>query len=152
MAIVFSRGHAGAVVREVPADAFVARLSSYLETSQAITPPKWADLIKTASFHQMPPNFANWWYTRAASIARQLYLHPNASVGDLRNRYGGKQHNGSAPCHFAKAGGKIVRVILQELERIQWATVGEKGGRILTAKGQQQLDKIALEVSKAAAQ
>jgi small subunit ribosomal protein S19e len=147
MAIVISTGHKGTFVREVPPDAFVKKLSSFLETSQIVPAPKWADLVKTASFHQMPPNFTNWWYARAASIARQVYLHPHTSVGDLRNRYGGKQHNGSAPCHFAKASGKILRSILQQLEAIDWIKK-EGQGRVLTPKGQKQLDVLAQEVAK----
>jgi small subunit ribosomal protein S19e len=99
----------------------------------------------------MPPDSLSWWYTRAASIARQVYLHPNTSVGDLRNRYGGRQHNGAAPCHFAKASGKVLRTILHQLEAIEW--VRKDGpGRVLTAKGQRQLDSIAQEVSKSLAQ
>jgi small subunit ribosomal protein S19e len=147
MALGTATGHKGAFVREVPADAFVVRLSKYLDTSQVVAAPSWADLVKTAAFHQMPPNFTNWWYTRAASIVRQVYLHPRTSVGDLRNRYGGKQHNGSAPCHFAQASGKIVRTILQQLEAADWVKK-DANGRSITPKGQQQLDRIARELSR----
>jgi small subunit ribosomal protein S19e len=96
----------------------------------------------------MPPSFTNWWYTRAASIARQVYLHPGTSVNDLRNRYGGRQHNGSAPCHFAKASGKIVRTILNQLEQIGWVEKPKGATRRITPKGQKQLDQVAREVRK----
>ena len=122
-------------------------LSRYLENNHVVTAPKWADLVKTGCLKQMPPSFQNWWYTRTASIARQVYLHPGTSVEQLKNRYGAKKHYGAAPCHFCRASGKIVRVILQQLQKAEWVKVGEEG-RSITAKGQKQLDLIAQEVKK----
>jgi small subunit ribosomal protein S19e len=152
MALAAGTGHQGTCVREVPPDVFVARLSTFLETGNVIPAPKWADLVKTAAFHQMPPGFTNWWYTLAASIARQVYLHSGTSVNDLRNRYGGRQHNGAAPCHFAKASGKIIRTILHQLEHIGWVEKVDGGSRRITPKGQKQLDQIAREVRKSLAE
>jgi hypothetical protein len=37
------------------ADVLIARLSTFFKTSSVLTAPKWADLVKTAVFHQMPP-------------------------------------------------------------------------------------------------
>jgi small subunit ribosomal protein S19e len=81
-----------------------------------------------------------------ASIARQVYLHPGTSVAELRNRYGSKKHYGSAPCHFCKCSGKVVRTILTQLEGIGWIKKDKTDGRIISAKGQKQLDLIAVEV------
>jgi small subunit ribosomal protein S19e len=140
-------GHKTANVREVPPDLFVQKLSKYLEGNHLITVPDWADLVKSGCLKQMPPSFSNWWYTRAASIARQVYLHPHTSVTGLRNRYGSKKHYGVAPCHFCKSSGKIVRIILHQLTTLQWVE-GTEDGRILTSRGQKQLDIIAQEVNK----
>ena len=140
-------GHNGSNVREVPADAFVAHLARHLETARLIQAPSWADLCKTGCLKQMPPNFQNWWYTRAAAVARQVYLHPGTSVTELKNRFGSKKHYGTAPCHFCQASGKVLRVILQQLEKIGWAKKGGEGRKI-TAVGQKQLDIIAREVKK----
>jgi small subunit ribosomal protein S19e len=140
-------------VREIPPELFVQTLSKYLESKGLVAPPNWADLVKTGTLKQMPPSFKNWWYTRTASIARQVYLHPNTSVEELRNRYGAKKHYGVAPCHFCKSSGKVVRVILQQLAGLGWIALEDKGdGRVITAKGQKQLDLIAREVGAALAQ
>ena len=140
-------GHKGSNVREVPADLFVAHLARHLETARLIQAPTWADLCKTGCLKQMPPNFQNWWFTRAAAVARQVYLHPGTSVTELKNRFGSKKHYGTAPCHFCQASGKVIRVILQQLEKTGWVKKGEDG-RTITAKGQKQLDLIAKEVQK----
>ena len=140
-------GHKGSNVREVPAEAFVNHLSKYLENNHIVRAPKWADLVKTGCLKQMPPSFQNWWYIRTASVAREVYLHPGTSVEQLRNRYGAKKHYGAAPCHFCQASGKIVRVILQQLEEAGWVKQVDEG-RIITPKGQKQLDLIAQEVKK----
>ena len=141
-------GHKGANVREVPADAFIAQLSAHIAKNKVVEAPKWAELVKTGCLKQMPPNDTNWWYTRAASIARQVYLHPETSVEQLKNRYGTNKNYGVAPKHFCQCSGKVIRVILQQLESAGWIKSGETG-RNMTAKGQKQLDLIAKEVKKA---
>lgn len=138
-------GHKGSNVREVPADLFIAQLSKYLESNKVVPAPKWADLCKTGCLKQMPPNFSNWWYTRAAAIARQVYLHPATSVTELKNRFGSKKHYGTAPSHFCQASGKVVRAILQQLEKAGWVEQADSGRKI-SKKGQKQLDLIAREV------
>lgn len=140
-------GHQGANVREVPADMFIEQLTNYLEKNDVVKAPKWADLVKTGSLKQMPPNYENWWLVRAASIARQVYLHPDTSVEELKNRYGSNKNCGVAPKHFYQCSGKVIRVILQQLEELGWVKSSENG-RNMTPKGQKQLDLIAKEVKK----
>jgi small subunit ribosomal protein S19e len=110
----------------------------------SIKAPQWADLVKTGSQKEMAPSAPNWWYIRAASILRQVYLHPDTSVGSLKTRYGSNARNGTMPAHFHSAGGKIIRTILQQLESVGLVEKDEnKGGRHVTSKGQKQLDLIA---------
>lgn len=141
-------GNKGVNVREVSAEVFVDKLAHHLENNKLITAPKWADLVKSGCLAQMPPNYQNWWYIRAASIARQVYLHPGTSVEALRNRYGGDQNNGVAPKHHRKSGGKIIRTILQQLEKMGWVEKNDENGRRITKKGQKQLDLIAKGIAK----
>jgi small subunit ribosomal protein S19e len=71
-------------------------------------------------------------------------------VGKLRNRYGSRKDRGGKPDRFRKAGGKIIRVILQQAEE---AGLVEKitrlqHGRRLTEKGREFLDSIQVEEDK----
>jgi small subunit ribosomal protein S19e len=95
-----------------------------------------------------PPTRANWWYIRAASIARQIYMNNTASVAGLTFRYGANQDNGSSPSHHQRASRKIVRVILQQLEKADLVKKRENKGRSLTPNGQKLLDQIAKETAQ----
>ena len=141
-----STGSKGVNVRDVAANAYIETLSKFFETNRLFEAPKWADLVKTGHLKQMPPCFINWWYTRAAAVARTVYLHPGTSVQYLRNKFGGNKNYGASPKHFAQASGKIVRTMLKQLEEIGYVKKDEKGGRVITPKGQKQLDLVAKEV------
>ena len=64
----------------------------------------------------------------------------------LRVRYGAKKNRGHKPERFYKASGKIIRTILQELEKnnlIIFKKEGVHKGRIITPRGKSFMDKIA---------
>ena len=135
-------GHPGFHVREIPASKFVNALAKHFEQSHVIETPKWAELVKTGYLKQMPPSNANWWYVRAASISRQIYMNKNVSVAGLSYRYGANENPGSSPKHHEVASRKVVRTILQQLENAGLVSKQESG-RQLTGKGQKLLDQIA---------
>ena len=141
-------GHKGFQVREIPAQNYVEALARHFEETRQIAAPEWAGLVKTGCFNEMPPAATNWWYLRAAAIARQVYLHPGTSVTALRHRFGAGQRNGTCPNHHRESGKKIIRTVLAQLEKLGWVKVVEGEGRVLTPKGQKQLDSIAAEVGK----
>ena len=141
-------GHKGFHVREVPAQKFVDALAKHFETAHVISAPEWADLVKTGFLKQMPPNLQNWWYTRAASIARQVYMNKFVSVAGLTFRYGTNENPGSSPKHHELASRKIVRTILQQLEQAELVRTTKNSGRKITAKGQKLLDQVANEAAQ----
>ena len=141
-------GHKGFQVREVPAATFVEALAKHFETAQVIKAPEWADLVKTGFLQQMPPTRSNWWYVRAASVARQIYMNKTASVSGLVFRYGTNENPGVSPKHHQEASRKIIRTILQQLEKADLVSIRENNGRELTPKGQKLLDQVANEASK----
>ena len=64
----------------------------------------------------------------------------------LKNLYGGKKNRGHKPERFYKGSGKIIRVILQQLEKAEYVKYIEKGvhkGRMITPKGKKILDGLA---------
>ncbi|MCD6084946.1 MAG: 30S ribosomal protein S19e [Desulfurococcales archaeon] len=137
-------------VKEVPPDTFIEVLAKYLkENVPQVKPPEWALFAKTGSHKERIPDSPDWWYYRAASILRKLYVSPEPiGLGTFRTIYGGLQNRGSAPPHFRKAGGSHIRKILQQLERAGLVTKAGNRGRTLSPRGRSLLDKLANEVFK----
>ncbi|MEM2004803.1 MAG: 30S ribosomal protein S19e [Zestosphaera sp.] len=135
-------------VKEVPADLFIEELAKYLEENvKTVKPPAWSAFAKTGSIKEKVPESSNWWYVRAASILRKLYISDEPiGVGSFRNIYGGLKKRGSAPPHFRRSGSSIVRHMLHQLEVAGLVTKVEKRGRILSPKGRSILDNIANKV------
>ena len=114
--------------------------------------PEWAKFVKTGSHKQRPPVDANWWYLRAAAILRTIDLKGPVGVAKLRTKYGGKKNLGAKPEHFVKGSGKIIRVILQQLEAIKLVEKAVKGnhkGRVTTPAGKALLYGTSKEVGVA---
>ncbi len=104
------------------------------------------DLVKTGPLRELAPYDADWYYVRAAAIARKVYMRQSLGVGALRRQFGGRnERRGTVPEHFARASGGVIRHILIQLEAIGIVekAPGVKGGRRITAQGQRDLDLIA---------
>jgi len=126
---------------------FMPRLAEALKKVPEFKAPEWISYVKTGTSRERPPTINDFWYIRAASILRQLYIKGVVGVGKLRTRYGSRKDRGGKPDRFRKAGGKIIRVILQQAEA---AGLVEKitrlqFGRRLTQKGRDFLDSIEVK-------
>ena len=108
----------GATVKDVPAQEFVVALAAHFKKTQKLSVPAYHDLIKTATYKELCPQDPDWYYVRAASVARKIYLRGGIGVGAFQKIYGGSKSNGSRRPHFAKAAAGIHRVILQGLTEI----------------------------------
>lgn len=104
--------------------------------------PDWVDYVKAGVYAERPPEQEDFWWIRAASIMRKLYLEGSLGVSRLRRLYGRRKKRGVKPEHKAKAGGKIIRSILQGLEKLGYVQKDKKG-RTLTSKGRSLLDEIS---------
>ncbi|MBI2184406.1 MAG: 30S ribosomal protein S19e [Thaumarchaeota archaeon] len=133
-------------VYEVPADLLLKRLAEELKRQQQVSPPQWATFVKTGSHAERPPQEKEWWYTRAASLLRKLYLHGPISLSELEAEYGGGKSIGYFPRHRHDAGGAIIRRILRQLEEAKLVAKDGRKGRVLTPKGRSRLDKLSTEV------
>uniref|UniRef100_A0A8B9RUX9 Small ribosomal subunit protein eS19 n=1 Tax=Accipiter nisus TaxID=211598 RepID=A0A8B9RUX9_9AVES len=111
--------------------------------------PEWADTVKLAKHKELAPYDENWFYTRAASTARHLYLRGGAGVGSMAKVYGGRQRRGVRPSHFSRGSGSVARRVLQALEGLKMVEKDQDGGRKLTPQGQRDLDRIAGQVAAA---
>jgi small subunit ribosomal protein S19e len=135
--------------KDVPADLLIKRLAEKLkrEFGEIINPPPWSLYVKTGVSKEKPPQDTDWWYVRAASILRKLYLAEEPiGIERFRTIYGGLKRRGSAPPHFRKASGSIIRKILQQLERAGLVRKVSKRGRILSSRGRSYVDKVVYEI------
>ena len=130
-------------VKDVNPHEFVKAYSAHLKRSGKMELPEWVDIVKTARFKELPPYDPDWYYTRAASIARKIYLRQGIGVGGFQKIYGGRQRNGSRPPHFCKSSGAISRNILQQLQKMGIIDVDPKCGRLITSQGRRDLDQVA---------
>jgi small subunit ribosomal protein S19e len=134
---------------DVPADVLINRLSGYLkENIREIQPPEWADYVKTGSHAERVPQSPDWWYVRSASLLRKLYMNGPIGVSRLRKDYGGRKRRGVRPAHFAKAGGSIIRNILQQLETAGLSQKEGIKGRIVSGKGRSLLDAMSTQIKR----
>ena len=111
-----------------------------------IKAPEWSMYVKTGVSKERPPVDRDWWYVRAASILRKIYLLGPIGTNKLRVKYSGRKNRGYRPEKTFQGSGKIIRVILQQLESIELIKKEDKKvhkGRVITPKGKSFLDKLA---------
>lgn len=147
--LYFKDGIKLVTVFDVEGQTFVEVLAELLKSryGETIKPPPWATFVKTAHFKNRPPSDADWWYKRAASILRTLYIKGPIGVSRLRKKYGGRKDSPMRKAHFHRAAGNHIRKILQQLERVELVTTSRKG-RSLTPKGVSLLDSLAASILK----
>jgi small subunit ribosomal protein S19e len=140
-------------VREVQPNVLIKRLSEDLRKLEELRPPEWSRYAKTGAHKERQPEQLDWWYTRAASVLRRVYLNGPVGISRLRTYYGSRKRRGVAPARFRRAGGKILRVILQQLEQAELVAKTQRGGRKVTPKGAKMLmssaDRVKAGPSKA---
>mmetsp|Transcript_40452 Transcript_40452/g.59432 ORF Transcript_40452/g.59432 Transcript_40452/m.59432 type:complete len:153 (+) Transcript_40452:103-561(+) len=133
----------GICVRDVASKDFIAAYAEHLKNSDKFELPVWADVVKTGVFKELAPYGEDWYYIRAASIARKVYLRPGTGTGALQKWYGGTYRKGARTEHFRKASAGVIRSVLIQLEEMKVIEKLPGGGRRMTRVGQQDLDRIA---------
>jgi small subunit ribosomal protein S19e len=123
------------------------KLSEELKKNENIKPPEWSKYAKTGVCEERPPIQADWWFLRSAAVLRKIYVGGPLGTQRLRAEFGGRRRRGHKPAHHRKAGGKVIRLMLQQLETAGLVKKVEKPrkGRIITPKGQKLISKAASE-------
>jgi len=109
----------GITVKDVSAADFITAYSKYLKRSGKVEVPRWADIIKTGVHKELAPYDPDWFYVRAASVARKIYLRGGIGIGTFKRIYGGTYNRGSRPSRFQTASGSVVRHVLKQLESLK---------------------------------
>jgi small subunit ribosomal protein S19e len=113
--------------------------------------PSWVDIVKTAPYKELAPYDPDWFYIRAASVARHIYLRKSVGVGALRKVHGGRKNRGTRPGRHHEGSGSVDRKVLQALEKIGVLEQNKKaGGRSISRAGRRDLDRIAAEATQPA--
>lgn len=141
---------------DVPANELIVKTAQALKENYAaeITPPAWSAVVKTGSHNERPSQEPDFWFKRCASILYNSYKHGVIGVRLLRRKYGGRTQHIVRRSHHRKAGGKIIRLAMQQLEKAGLMKLEKLkvqkdpskigySGRVITSKGKALLDKTA---------
>jgi small subunit ribosomal protein S19e len=140
----------GATLKDVPAQQFISALAAHLKKSGKLELPAWHDLVKTSVSRELAPVDPDWYYVRAASLLRRVYLRGGIGVGAFSKVYGANNRKVESRPHFQKAARKLIRHILQQLETEELlGKKKEEKGRFITSKGRRELDTLAGQVLSA---
>jgi small subunit ribosomal protein S19e len=132
-------------VFDARADLLIPKVAEKLKRDLKM--PEWAKFVRTGVHASNVPSQPDWWWVRAASIMRKVYTDGPVGVNRLRVWYGGSKERGNRPNLSMKAGGKIIRLILQNLESMKYIKK-TKAGREISPEGRKFMDAVAFEVSK----
>ena len=116
-----------ATVKDVPADVFIKAYAAHLKRTGKMQVPEWVGLIKTASYKELAPYDEDWYYIRAASIARRLYIRRGTGVGAFTKVYGGRDRRGLRGGSFSRSSAGLIRSCVQQLEAIGVVSKVPKG-------------------------
>ncbi len=128
---------------DVNASDLIESIGEDFSQNKSIKKPSFIEYVKTGANRQRSPLNKDWFYSRMASVLYRVYKDGPVGTESLRTYYGGKKNRGVKPEHFMKASGKILRLCLQELEKLGFVKKAKKG-RVITGSG----EKFLIEKSK----
>jgi len=132
---------------DVPAEKLIALTAAKLREIDTIKPPEWAEFVRTGRHTEKAPSQKDWWYTRAASVLRKVYILGPIGTSRLAEEYGGFADRGSRPNKAVKGSRNIARKCVMQLEAGGLVAKSKNKGRVVTAKGQKMLDGTAKEIA-----
>jgi small subunit ribosomal protein S19e len=135
-----------ATVKDVAPAKFIAAYAAHLKKGGKITLPAWVDIVKTSSNNELAPSDSEWYYVRAAAVARKIYVKGGVGVGSMRRLFGRASRTGPTPVHTGSSSGAVIRSVLKNLEKLGLVEKDPNGGRRITSTGQRDLDLIATSI------
>lgn len=138
-------------VFDVPPAFLLEAIAKDFKEKKTVHAPAFAHFVKTGAHAERAPQDEDWYYTRCASILYRVLKDGPVGTESLRTYYGGRKARGSRPHEHRKAGGKIIRLALQQLEKAVLIKKASTGGRAVTPAGQKYLNemsKVAADLAK----
>ena len=140
-----------ATLFDAPAEDLVEALAD--ELADDLEQPEWAELAKTGTARELPPEQADFWALRGASILRKVAVDGPVGVERLSTAYGDAKQGSTRyrvrPNRKTDGSKKIVRTLLQQLEDAGYIETREGEGRAVSGDGRALLDETAAEVIEA---
>ena len=133
-------------VYDVAPGKLIETVATKLKEFDSIEAPEWAFFTKSGRHKERSPSQEDWWYTRAASILRKVYVKGPIGSSRLAGEYGGFADRGSKPNKAVKGSGSIARKCVMQLEASGLIIRDGNKGRVITPKGQSLLDNAAKEI------
>jgi small subunit ribosomal protein S19e len=125
------------------------KLAEALKKVPEFKEPEWAQFVKSSASKERPIEDPDFWYKRSASILKQIYNKETIGVNRLRTKYGSKKNRGMKPEKYKRAGGKIIRTILQQSDQAGFTEIKKvvkglkgKAGRKITEKGKDFMEAV----------
>ena len=143
-------------VHDIPADLMIEALSSRLAEDKTIAAPEWSRFVKTGIHRERTPIQENWWSIRSAAVLRKVAIRGPIGVNRLAQEFGGPRDRGVKPNSAAAGSSKIIRTLLQQLEKgglIEPRTTPGGNvnlGKVVSSKGQSYVDSVAHGAREAA--
>lgn len=106
-----------ASVKDVAPAKFIAAYAAHLKKGGKIALPAWVDLVKTSSNSELAPLDSEWYYIRAAAVARKIYVRGGIGLGYMRKAFAKASKEGPRPVHMGRCSGSIIRSVLKNLEK-----------------------------------
>ncbi len=133
-------------VYDVPAESLISVTAGKLRAVSPITPPEWAEFVKTGTHREKAPDQPDWWYARTAAVLRKVYIRGPVGTERLASEFGGSRDRGARPNRAVKGSRAIIRLSLQQLEEAKLIQSVEGKGRVISPAGRSLLDAAAKEV------
>lgn len=135
-------------VYDVPAEALIQQVAGALKDEDAVTPPAWAEYVRTGRHTEKPPEDDDWWYIRCAAVLRKIAMVGPIGSERLSALYGGARDRGVKPSKAHRGSGSVARKALQQLEAAGLLVNIKGRGRTVTPKGRALLDNTAHKVKQ----
>lgn len=107
-----------ATVKDVTPAKFIAAYAAHLKKGGKVTLPAWVDIVKTSANNELAPSDSEWYYIRAAAVARKIYVKGGVGIGSMRRLFGRPVRAGPRPVKAGTSSGSVIRSVLKNLEKL----------------------------------
>lgn len=130
---------------DVPAAELIEAMAA--DFKKQVKQPVWIEFVKSGPHRERAPHRRDWFYLRMASILYRVYKDGPVGTNRLRTYYGGRKARGPKPHRFKRASGKVIRLSLQELDKLGYLKKAKRG-RVVSSKGEGYLNLKSKEIKK----